>query len=90
VRGYAEVQCRDKTVLGKDSSELRWSMEGSQNDLGDRFRVSGACMKIAKDEYKGHKIHRNTPVDFRFWFSGLCDRKIKKRSFMDSNGSNNR
>jgi hypothetical protein len=49
VRGYAEVQCRDKTVLGKDSSELRWSMEGSKNDLGDGFRVSGVCVNIVKD-----------------------------------------
>jgi hypothetical protein len=65
-------------------------MEGSQNDSGDGFWVSGACVNIAKDEYRGHKIHRNTPVDFRFWFSGLRDRKIKQRSFTDSNSSDSR
>jgi hypothetical protein len=84
VRGYAEDQCRDKTVLGKDSSELRWSMEGSQDDSCDGFQVSCVCVNIAKDEYIGHKIHRNTLVDFRFWFSRLSDRKIKQRSFIDS------
>jgi hypothetical protein len=68
VCGYAKVQCRDKTVLGKDSSELRRSMEDSQNDSGDGFWVSSACVNIAKDEYRGHIIHRNTPVDFWFWF----------------------
>ena len=77
MRGYVEVQCRDKTVLGKDSSELGQNMEGSHNNSGDGFWVSGACVNIAKDEYQGHEIHRNTPVDFHFWFLGLRDRKIK-------------
>jgi hypothetical protein len=77
VSGYAKVQCKDKTVIGKDSSELRQSMEGSQNDSGDGFWVSGVCVNIAKDEYKVHGIHRNKPVEFWFWFSGLRDMKIK-------------
>jgi hypothetical protein len=68
VCGYAEVQCKEKMILGKDSSELRRSMEDSQNDLGDGFWVSGVCMNIAKDEYRGHRIHRNTLVNFWFWF----------------------
>jgi hypothetical protein len=28
------------------------------------FWVSGACVNIAKVEYRGHRIHGNTAVDF--------------------------
>jgi hypothetical protein len=77
-------------VLGKDSSELKRSMEGLHKESGDRFRISGAFVNIAKEEYRGHKIHRNTPVNFWLWFSRLCDRKIKQSSFTYSNSSDNR
>jgi hypothetical protein len=46
-------------------------------------------MNIAKEEYKGHIIHMNTPIDFQFYFSGLHDRKINQRLFTD-NGSYSR
>jgi hypothetical protein len=77
VYGYADVQYKGKMVFEEASSKLGWSMEESHNDSGDGFQVSGACVNIAKDQYRGHKIHKNTPVGFQFSFSGLHDMQIK-------------
>jgi hypothetical protein len=39
------------------------------------FQILGTCVNIAKVEYRGHGIHRNTLVGFCFMFSGMRDKK---------------
>jgi hypothetical protein len=41
------------------------------------FWFLGACMNIAKVDYRGHEIHGNTPVGFTFLIFRMCDKKIK-------------
>jgi hypothetical protein len=52
-------------------------MEDSQNDSGDGFRVSGACVNIAKDETEATEFTGTHQSTFELWFLGLPDRKIK-------------
>jgi hypothetical protein len=72
VRGHAEVQCRDKTILEKDSRELRRSMEESQNNSGDGFRFSElreVCSDQTQRQHGSDNRRKNggrTPITVQF------------------------
>jgi hypothetical protein len=74
-----------KPTLKHNTTKAITQVSGSSEDT-ERFMdfgFSGACMNIAKVEYRGHEIHGNTLVSFTVLVFRMRDKKIKQRSITE-------